>query len=152
MAERTKSVGMAKGLSFSADGRQLAVGAEEGTITVLEWPSLARKSQWQASPKAIRNVDFSAPHGDRVIAAVDESGGCTLWAVDTAEAVARLEPPAGEHRAGIREGAGGRADANEKLGSPAVGAACSGCRATLRYAAHALPGLPPIRPLTPLAL
>lgn len=91
--ERCSKFGAIKTLSFSADGRQLALGGEDGSIEIVAWPSLVSERRWQASEKAIRNVDFSAAHSDGVVASVDESGACKLWSVASGELVAQLQPP-----------------------------------------------------------
>lgn len=41
--EATQGIGPIKGMSFSSDGRFLALGGEDGAIEVLEWPSMKRK-------------------------------------------------------------------------------------------------------------
>ena len=51
--------------------------------------------RWQASDKAIRNVDYSAAHSDGVLFACDEGGACKLWAADSGEHIATLEAPPG---------------------------------------------------------
>jgi prolactin regulatory element-binding protein len=88
-----KRFGAIKCMSFSSDGRWLALGGEDGSLEVVEWPSLTSKRRWQPSTKAVRNVDFSAAHADGVLAAVDESGACVLWDVASGEEVGRLQPP-----------------------------------------------------------
>jgi WD40 repeat protein len=91
--ERSKRFGAVKALSFSADGRLLALGCEDGALEIVSWPGLETKTRWQASPKGLRNVDFSAAHSDGVVASVDESGACKLWDVASGEMVAQLHPP-----------------------------------------------------------
>ena len=87
------TVGVIKSLSFSSDGRRLALGGEDGSIQVVSWPNLAPEARWQASEKSIRNVDFSAAHSDGVVATVDESGACKLWDAAAGDLVAQLQPP-----------------------------------------------------------
>lgn len=68
-------------------------------------------SRWEASAKAIRNVDFSPAHSDGVLFSCDESGACKLWSVDRGEEIAQLTAPPGLPRGtrGRRCGAGRRA-------------------------------------------
>ena len=86
-------------MSFSADGRMLALGGEDGSIEIVSWPTLASLVRWQGSQKAIRNLDFSSAHADGVIAAVDESGSCILWNVSDGEMLTQLSPPSAFPRA-----------------------------------------------------
>jgi WD40 repeat protein len=88
---------MVKAISFSSDGRQLALGCEDGRIEVLEWPSGRRLVGWQGSPlgKAIRNIDFSWVHEDRLLTSVDESGACNLWSAAEGLLLMQLQPPKG---------------------------------------------------------
>jgi len=86
--------GAIKGLSFSSDGRFLALGSEDGIIEIVSWPSLDSQKKWIASEKAIRNVDFSSAHNDGVIVSTDESGACKLWDIASGELVTQLQPPA----------------------------------------------------------
>lgn len=51
--------------------------------------------RWEASQKAIRNVDFSAAHADGVLISCDEAGACRLWAADNGELIAELQSPPG---------------------------------------------------------
>ncbi len=41
--EATRGIGPVKGMSFSSDGRQLALGGEDGSIEVWEWPAMRRR-------------------------------------------------------------------------------------------------------------
>lgn len=94
--EKCKQIGAVKSMSFSSDGRLLALGGEDGTITVLDWPSLETRKKWNASEKGIRNVDFSEAHADEIIACVDETGVCTLWVAtgkEIGELVEQLKSP-----------------------------------------------------------
>ena len=51
MAARLAGLGMVKCLAFSTNGRLLALGGDDGAITVLDWPSLhARADLRCASP------------------------------------------------------------------------------------------------------
>lgn len=51
--------------------------------------------RWEASTKAIRNVDFSPAHSDGVLFSCDEGGACKLWSVDNGEEIAQLAAPPG---------------------------------------------------------
>lgn len=51
--------------------------------------------RWEASQKAIRNVDFSAAHADGVLISCDEAGACRLWVADNGELIAELQSPPG---------------------------------------------------------
>jgi len=86
--------GAIKGLSFSSDGRFLAVGGEDGMIEIMSWPSLESQKKWKASEKAIRNLDFSVAHSDGVVVSTDESGACKLWNVASGDLVTQLQLPA----------------------------------------------------------
>jgi WD40 repeat protein len=55
-------------------------------------PSLCR---WQASAKAVRNVDFSGAHSDGVLFTCDEAGACRLWDAANGDEIAQLEVPPG---------------------------------------------------------
>jgi prolactin regulatory element-binding protein len=85
--------GAIKGLSFSSDGRFLALGGEDGTIEIVSWPSLDSQKKWQASEKSIRNLDYSAAHNDGVVISTDESGACKLWNIASGELITQLQPP-----------------------------------------------------------
>lgn len=91
--EATRGIGPVKGMSFSSDGRLLALGGEDGSIEVWEWPAMKRRLRWEASQKAIRNVDFSAAHADGVLISCDEAGACRLWVADNGELIAELQSP-----------------------------------------------------------
>lgn len=91
--DKGSAFGPIKSLSFSSDGRLLALGGEDGTIDIVNWPSLDSYKRWKASEKAIRNLDFSYHHDDGILSSVDESGACILWLVAEAEAISRLQPP-----------------------------------------------------------
>lgn len=93
--KRTKGIGPIKGMSFSGDGRLLALGGEDGWIEVWEWPAMKRLRRWQASDKAVRNVDFSPAHNDGVLFSCDEAGACRLWDAAAGEEIAQLAPPPG---------------------------------------------------------
>lgn len=86
--------GAIKGLSFSSDGRFLALGGEDGIVEIVSWPSLESQKKWKASEKAIRNIDFSFAHNDGVVVSTDESGACKLWDIASGELVTQLQPPA----------------------------------------------------------
>ena len=85
--------GAIKGLSFSSDGRTLALGGEDGMIEIVSWPSLASQKKWKASEKSIRNLDYSAAHDDGVVISTDESGACKLWNIASGELITQLQPP-----------------------------------------------------------
>ena len=91
--------GAIKALSFSMDGRLLALGGEDGSVEIVSWPSMESQHKWSASEKGLRNLDFSAAHSDGVVASVDESGACKLWDVSSGGMVAQLQPPADLPRA-----------------------------------------------------
>ncbi|KAL4422678.1 hypothetical protein ABPG75_008875 [Micractinium tetrahymenae] len=91
--EATAGIGPVKGMSFSSDGRLLALGGEDGGIEVWEWPHMRRRLRWEASSKAIRNVDFSQAHSDGVLFSCDEGGACKLWSVDSGAEIAQLAAP-----------------------------------------------------------
>lgn len=91
--EKGSKFGFIKTLSFSSDGRLLAMGSEDGCIDIVSWPSMEQRQRWKASEKAVRNVDFSAAHSDGVLCTVDESGACKLWHVTGGELVTQLQPP-----------------------------------------------------------
>lgn len=91
-----------KSLAFSSDGRLLALGGEDGSIDVRDWPGLRSRRRWQASEKPLRNLDFSAAHSDGVVCSVDEAGACRLWDVKSGELVAHLQAPAGAARWALR--------------------------------------------------
>jgi prolactin regulatory element-binding protein len=98
-AARGARFGAAKALSFSPDGRALAVGLEDGWLEVVSWPALEPRARWRAAPegRGLRAVDFSAPHGGGLLAAVDDGGGARLWTA-AGEPVATLAPPPGLRR------------------------------------------------------
>eukprot|EP00887_Chlorella_sp_A99_P000209 scaffold13.g209.t1 len=91
--EATADVGAVKGMSFSSDGRWLALGGEDGSVDIREWPHMRRRLRWQASERPIRNVDFSAAHGDGVLFTCDETGACKLWDAATGDEITQLQPP-----------------------------------------------------------
>jgi hypothetical protein len=90
--------------------------------------------RWEASAKAIRNVDFSPAHNDGVLFSCDEAGACKLWSADSGAEVAQLQPPPGQQPGVPREGA--------ELGLTAPAAVPAAC---LRLPACCLPAsCPPI--------
>ena len=95
-AEKCSFVGVIKCISFSSDGTHLALGTEDGKIHILSWPSLGRKGEidgTQNRNKGIRNIDFSAAHGDDILCVVDESGVCTLWNMENLECLHEIAKP-----------------------------------------------------------
>jgi WD40 repeat protein len=75
-------------VTFSADGRDLASGAEDGTISVWDVAGRRRKAVLQGHTGAIRSVVFS-PDGGLLASAGDE-GEIILWDVKGARAKGTL--------------------------------------------------------------
>lgn len=100
---RATEIGELKSLGFDASGSRLALGYEDGHVEVREFPSLELVVRFKASPldKAIRNLEFSRPHGDAVLLTTDEAGKAALWDAATGAKVQDLEPPASLPRCGF---------------------------------------------------
>jgi hypothetical protein len=56
-AERAGGLASINCLAFSRDGRMLALGGEDGSITLLDWPSLTQRQRWTASKSEIRTLE-----------------------------------------------------------------------------------------------
>jgi hypothetical protein len=65
-------------------------------------PPCPARCRWEASGKAIRNIDFSPAHSDGVLFSCDEAGACKLWSADSGAEVAQLQPPPGKQVLGPR--------------------------------------------------
>mmetsp|Transcript_10317 Transcript_10317/g.31048 ORF Transcript_10317/g.31048 Transcript_10317/m.31048 type:complete len:383 (-) Transcript_10317:443-1591(-) len=81
-ADRLAKLPVAKALAFSSDGRRLAVGGEDASVIVLDWPSAQPRSSITAAgglKDGVRDMDFSAAHQNRVLAIACEDGSCGLW-------------------------------------------------------------------------
>lgn len=98
-----RAIGELKSLAFDVRGERLALGYEDGHVEVREFPSLELLVRFKASPlaKAVRNVEFSRPHGDAVLLTADEAGKAALWDAATGAKVADVEPPASLPRCGF---------------------------------------------------
>ncbi|KAL3133969.1 hypothetical protein ABBQ32_008413 [Trebouxia sp. C0010 RCD-2024] len=91
------SFGDAKGLTFSSDGKLLAVGIQDA-VHIHEWPSLLHKAsirkEKHALTDAVRDIDFSRGHANNaVIAVACEDGTCSLWLWAQAVCVDSLQLP-----------------------------------------------------------
>ncbi len=64
-------------LSFSSDGRTLALGSEDGTVRLWDMPSARERSVLNAHAGSIRSVAFS-PDGKLVVSA-SQHGRVVLW-------------------------------------------------------------------------
>ncbi|KAK9814839.1 hypothetical protein WJX72_012445 [[Myrmecia] bisecta] len=97
-AERLKGLGMVKCMTFSQDGRLLALGGEDGSLQVLDWPSVRTRIDLRGEAgleDSLRDVDFSPVHRNKVLATTCESGSCVLWHWEKGQQIAALELPAG---------------------------------------------------------
>ena len=140
-------MGVVKCMAVSGDGRHLALGGEDGSLTVVAVPDMRaeasircmgpsrdlagrcrvlrlgcleshHKSQVYASPRrataltrdrsarsgddalpdAVRDVDFSPAHQNRVVATTCEDGSCVLWEWSTRRRLSTLQLPPGAHK------------------------------------------------------
>jgi WD40 repeat protein len=95
-AEKCSFVGTVKSLSFTSDGTLMALGADDGKVHIMSWPTLDKKGVIDVTKnttKGVRSVDFSSAHDDRVLIAVDEWGSCFLYDIETLKVVHELEKP-----------------------------------------------------------
>ena len=85
-----------KALAFSADGRSLAAGGEDGAVRVHDWPSLKLKSELVVGGPGggggVRDVDWA---GDDTVAAALDDGSVAVWSVATSRLLSTLPPPKG---------------------------------------------------------
>ncbi|KAK9832796.1 hypothetical protein WJX81_001956 [Elliptochloris bilobata] len=103
VAARLAGLGMVKCLAFSGSGRLLALGGDDGTLVVLDWPSLRTRAALRGDKGmavAFRDLDFSPAHSDKVLATTSEDGACVLWAWDAGVRAEQLELPPGLARGG----------------------------------------------------
>ncbi|BDA49251.1 probable prolactin regulatory element-binding protein [Coccomyxa sp. Obi] len=92
-----------KCLAFSSDGRMLALGGEDGAITVVDWLTLRVVSDMRGQNglrDAVKDLDFSPAHKDKVLAATCEDGSCSLWAWEQQLQIAILDLPQGLEKGG----------------------------------------------------
>ena len=135
-------MGVVKCMTVSSDGRHVALGGEDGSLTVvaaldmrtetsIRWirpsmtPQVTSKSRDgtelvghevrsrhlaysgggmfvvqarsgdEALPDAVRDVDFSPAHQNRVVATTCEDGSCVLWEWRTRQRLSSLQLPPG---------------------------------------------------------
>ena len=103
-AEKCSFVGTIKSVSFSSDGRTMALGADDGKVHVMGWPGLEKRGVIDVTKnttKGLRNVDFSVAHDDRLLFACDEWGSCFVYDVETLKVVGELGKPDGMGRMAI---------------------------------------------------
>ncbi|CAL8464126.1 g3661 [Coccomyxa elongata] len=92
-----------KCLAFSSDGRMLALGGEDGAITVVDWLMLRVVSDMRGQnglKDAVKDLDFSPAHKDKVLVATCEDGSCSLWAWERQLQIATLDLPQGLEKGG----------------------------------------------------
>ena len=77
-----------RALAFSPDGRQLALGHVDGTVTIVVASTGARRQTFSAHRAAVRALSF-ANDGQR-LASGAESGEVALWHVVTPNAIATM--------------------------------------------------------------
>lgn len=78
--QATAGIGPVKGMSFSSDGRLLALGGEDGSIEVWEWPHMRRRLRW-AGPAGGRCASGGSPFPLRCARTVlppEASGAATV--------------------------------------------------------------------------
>lgn len=94
--ERLAKLQVATCLSFSSDGRLLACGWEDATVTILDWASAHPKARLDDGIlKGLRDIDFSAAHLNRVLVMACEDGSCSLWDWANAALLVSLQLPQG---------------------------------------------------------
>jgi WD40 repeat protein len=61
VAEQLRKLGSVKCMVFSSDGRLLALGGEDGSIQVLEWPSLTKRAdlRWAAHSASLGRTSYN---------------------------------------------------------------------------------------------
>lgn len=82
IASKLKKVGAIRRLCFSGDSRLVALAKDDGTLEVYEFPSFQCKATLSGEggqALTCRHLTFSAAHGNRLLAVVDDGGVCTLW-------------------------------------------------------------------------
>lgn len=82
IAARLKGIGSVSRLTFSADGRLVALAKEDGTICVHEFPSFMLRATLGGPEEKLtcRHLSFSAAHGNRLVSVVSDEGTVHLWA------------------------------------------------------------------------
>ncbi|KAK9868382.1 hypothetical protein WJX84_002942 [Apatococcus fuscideae] len=96
LAEQIRGDAIVQCLRFSDDGRFVGMGFVDGSVQVLEWPSLRcllHLKDQRGMRDALRDVDFSPAHRSRILAATAEDGTCALWHWERGEQVAVMELP-----------------------------------------------------------
>ncbi|KAK9844529.1 hypothetical protein WJX74_003654 [Apatococcus lobatus] len=96
LAEQIPGTAIAQCLRFSDDGRFVGMGFTDGSVQVLEWPSLRcllHLKDQRGMRDALRDVDFSPAHRNRILAATAEDGTGALWHWERGQPVASLELP-----------------------------------------------------------
>lgn len=91
-------------VSFTSDGRTMALGADDGKLHVLGWPALDKRGVIDVTAnttKGLRSVDFSSAHDDDILFACDEWGSCFAYDVETMKSVGKFPKPDGMERMAI---------------------------------------------------
>ncbi|KAK9808182.1 hypothetical protein WJX73_005830 [Symbiochloris irregularis] len=97
LATQLRQFGLVKCIAFGNSTNQLAIGGEDRSLRLLEWPSL--RTKWDLRNEfglkdALRDIDFSPGHKDKVLVTTCEDGTCTLWQTDTGMRITSLSLPA----------------------------------------------------------
>ncbi|MFH1464873.1 MAG: serine/threonine-protein kinase [Pseudomonadota bacterium] len=82
---------IAQGLAVHPGGRLVALGAEDGTLTLLDLGTRRTLAVWSLSPTGVRQVAFS-PDG-RLLAAAARHDGVAVMDLDTGEVAQRVPLP-----------------------------------------------------------
>ncbi|KAG5596628.1 hypothetical protein H5410_037860 [Solanum commersonii] len=85
--EPLEDVGQQLALTFNNEGSLLAVGGEDGKLTVFKWPSMENILDQANAHTSVKDLDFS-PDG-KFLASVG-SGPCRIWDVSKSTSVASL--------------------------------------------------------------
>ncbi|KAL3363760.1 hypothetical protein AABB24_012808 [Solanum stoloniferum] len=85
--EPLEDVGQQLALTFNNEGSLLAVGGEDGKLTVFKWPSMENILDQANAHASVKDLDFS-PDG-KFLASVG-SGPCRIWDVSKSTSVASL--------------------------------------------------------------
>ncbi|MEW5309888.1 MAG: hypothetical protein WDW38_001734 [Sanguina aurantia] len=97
-ARMSQVKGEVKSLAFNASGTLLALGGDDGSLAVHEWPSMDVKMNLSGDRKlkdSVKDVDFSTAEGSTAVAAVLDNGSLELWDWESGRLLSRLERPKG---------------------------------------------------------
>lgn len=94
MLAELEGAGQQLALAFSADGRMLAVGGEDGHLRVFKWPQMEIILDKAEAHPTVKDLDFS--FDANFLVSLGSSGPCRVWDLTSLKVVANLSRENGE--------------------------------------------------------